>query len=289
MCVSPASAAVFIADDEKITEYSNDNVSSRMTQSLPLKSGEDALCFFRYAPVIGSFQTDEKDSEYTSFIYYGDNANYKSIIQFPAFSDIARTSQKDYDSFRCNDYVKDAWIDNLIDQNPDSRGFLGFIYDFIFDPENHFRGCGISWSINKITPSPYVKFLDFTNNGDTPIRIEGIDYEVVSKEPYEITPADERSRLFESSSIVTESLNVSLRPSDHFLIPVEFGFSSEAEKMRTRSQKDMERRSIEGAGSIYVRKPVNESEWKAVKEAPLEERNTINMAPVSFWTVRSFS
>lgn len=276
-----SSTAVFISDDEKITEYSNDNVSSRMAQSLPLQPGEDALCFFRYAPIVGSFQTDEKDSEYTSFIDYGEEAGYASIVQFPTFSDIARTSQKDYDSFRCNDYVKDVWITNLIDQNPDSRGFLGFHYDFIFDPENHFQGCGISWNIDKITPSPYVKFLDFTNSGDTPIRVEGIDYKIVSREPYEITPADARSQLFKSSSVLTETLNVSVRPGGHFLIPVEFGFSNEAEKMRSRLQNDMERSSIEEAGNIYVRKPVNKSEWEAVSTAKLEERNVINMTSVS--------
>ena len=277
-----SSASIFISDDEEIKEYSNDSVSSGMTQALSLQPGEDELCFFRYAPVIGSFQTNEQDSEYTSFIQseYGKENGYASIVQFPTFSDIAQTFQKDYDSFRCNDYVKDLWITNLIDQNPDSRGFLGFRYEFIFDPENHFQGCGISWEIEKITPSPYVKFLDLINNGDTPIRIEGINYKSINRDPYEITPADVRSQLFDSSSVVTENLNVSLRPGNHFLVPIEFGFSSEPEKLRYRQQSDMERSSIEDTGEIYVRKPVTESEWESVSRVSYEERNGINMTPV---------
>ncbi len=141
--------------------------------------------------------------------------------------------------------LRDFWIRKIVENNPDIRGFLGFDYSFIFNPETDPINCGGGWELFRISPSPYVKFIDFINNSQEPIRIESITYQSVENNPYKLTVADQRSQLFQSSSNVTEKLNISIKPENHLLIPIELGFNTEPAKESYQLTTNIDKRNVQ--------------------------------------------
>lgn len=248
------------------------------TLNLSEKQGEDDFCTFAYAPLVSSFQTVDNNSEYTAFIRPEYASDYGDIIQYPKLSDLSKYGQKEDG---CIKKFRDLWIRKIIEENPNISGFLGFDYNFIFDLEKHPETCAGSWRLKRISPSPYVKFIDIINNNSNPIRIESINYQSIDNNPYKLTEADQRSILFQSSSNLTKNLNISLRPENHLLIPIEFGFNTEPIKKTYQLYSDIDKSKILSFEEIYVRKPLSRSERERVRKATWTQVNKINMTPIS--------
>ncbi|NEP10675.1 MAG: hypothetical protein F6K14_10755 [Symploca sp. SIO2C1] len=266
------SSSFFIPNETRVLEDSS-------TNQLSDRLGEDQFCYFSYAPLLGSFQTADDNIKYTAFIQYDNADEYGSIIQYPKLSDLAKYGKGD---FNCIDNVRDTWIKKIIKNNQDIRGFLGFDYDFIFDLQNQRPYCPFSWALKRITPSPYVKFIDVINNNQEAIRIESINYESINKDPYQLTVADQRSVLFKSSFGLTKKINILLQPANHLLIPIEFGFNTQPVKEVYQLYDDMKKSKLLKAEEIYVRKPLSKVEFeKENKVTNFNQFNKINMSLVN--------
>ncbi|MEM7591761.1 MAG: hypothetical protein AAF383_09625 [Cyanobacteria bacterium P01_A01_bin.83] len=265
------STSLLVNQETGVKEYKQD-------YKLSDTPGEDGLCNFGYAPVLGSFQTANDNSKYTAFIKKN---NLVKVIQYPKLSDLAKYGQKDYEYLGCIKSLKDFWIQKVIENNQDVRGFLGFYYPLISDLESYNQGCKDYWELERISPSPYVKFLDVINDNQEPIRIESITYQYISKNPYQLTVADQRNVLFQSGSDITQEFNVSLRPANHFLIPIEFGFNTEPIKEIYQFESDIDKSTILNVDKIYVTKALSRSEWERIRKATAEQTNKIGMTSVN--------
>ncbi|BDA76453.1 hypothetical protein CAL7716_106190 (plasmid) [Calothrix sp. PCC 7716] len=93
---------------------------------------------FQYFPFLLPFQSDLESAEWTSFLKTPSQAdnNIGQILQYPKLSDILKIGKKDYSSFIRNSNIKDLWIKNIIEENPENRGFIGYRYSFINDLSN---------------------------------------------------------------------------------------------------------------------------------------------------------
>ena len=271
------SSILFIAGDS--------GVEKRETQAeLSIGLGEDSSCYFQYAPVSGYFKVSEDDAAYTSFTSFIDFKDWNSgiITQYPKLSDITKIDQAELDDSLCSQ--KSSWINQVIDSNPDERGFLGFNYPFIFDLAAEALGCGNFWSTTTVSPTPYVKFLDIINSSADSIKVESISYKYVEKEPHELTTADQRNILFDLSKEKAQDINISLRPENHFLIPIEFGFNAEPVKKTFQRNyansigENEIKKIVKASKSFYVNKPLPNSEYGDLqKVVAVSQRNSLNM------------
>lgn len=247
-------------------------------ESLSSKPGEDEDCFFSYAPVLSPLQVSSDNSRYTTFTGSEEASSnkYGFLTQFPKLSDLNKNVKEDY---KCGKNFKALWIKKIIKNNPNVRGFLGFVYPFIFNIKQKAEGCTEYWQLERITPSPYVKITDITNNSKVPIRIDSITYQSINKNNYKLTDADRRSLLFQSSSDITENINISLQPETNLLIPIEFGFSTEPFKPNKNYYHQFDKSKIIESEKFYVRKALSESEWNSQLKAGYTNANKINMIP----------
>lgn len=229
--------------------------------------GEDYVCGFRFAPLLLSVQNTEDNIPYTSFFDFERNygnqgtSKYGIILQFPKLSSMG---DKGVPDIYCRDQSIDNWIEKVVAENPDFRNFIGFEYDFIYNPDTFEYPCG--FRITRISPSPYVKFLDIVNDSNNSIKINSIDYKVVEKGNYELTIADERSSLFGLSSNYRQEINISLRPLKHLIIPIEFGFDTEPIKKKYGNNYNL---NVIDVNTIYVAEASTETGY-------------FDMSPVSF-------
>ncbi len=249
-----------------------------------LDDGKDEkYCFFSYAPIIKSFQKSNEDSNYTAFLNlenYDDTRG--NIIQYPKLSDIANHGQQSL----CIQDFKDFWIRKVIENNPSFRGFIGFDYSFIFDLNNYHEGpCKDAWSLEKILPSPYIKFIDIRNNKQEPVEVNAIDYKYIKKNPYKLTVVDQRDTLFQSSSHLikqmTQEINIVLDENHHLLVPIEFGFSNEFNQKNYQISYEFDRKKLMNMDKIYVRKPLSQIELEKLEKADANEVTRISMTSES--------
>ncbi|MGK7954819.1 MAG: hypothetical protein AB4063_06095 [Crocosphaera sp.] len=257
-----------------------------ITDFLETLRSEDDLSYFVYAPIINPLNITIEDSRYSSFFTYfqapDEEINYGTILQFPKLANIRERGIKDSGNFSRMDNIKDFWIRKVIENNPNNRGFLAFSYDYILDLKNSYQGCGPIWYLIRYTPSPYLKFVDIGNDSGNNLRIESITYNIINNNPYQLTNADQRSLLFNSKqdSQETKIVNVNLPPNGHYLVPIEFGFNTDAQKKYFQTVSNINKNILSEHETIYVRKPLSSSENTRLSEVSLDETNLITMSQV---------
>lgn len=173
---------------------------------------------FEFTPVAARFQSDLEDAEWTSILQYNYDVKSGSVLQYPKMSLIRSIGRKD------------VWIKRIINQNPESRGFLLFEYLYIEDFNHRIPGnCGFEFKLaHCIPPSPYLRFVDLKNVQEKPVKIESINFNVLEEEEYKITNVDNRRELLKSGRRVDQNINITLNSQEHLLIPIEFGFDTKS-------------------------------------------------------------
>lgn len=245
-------------------DYTKDNTFLSFT-------GEDEYSKFFYAPIMASFQSSLENAKYTSMFTYGQNEY--NMIQFPKLSDIKNILTIDDWNLNPNPNLKTIWINKVIENNPDKRGFLAFDYQFTNNLNaSLFLDCAdviSSAPVKRYTPSPYIKFIDIKNIRLTPINLQSITYTLIEKNPYELTIADKRNDLFRDAEkkTKTDDFNVSLLPGQHVFIPIEFGFDTKPLRRMLQSLTEVSPKNISQLSNqvIHIAKPVLKSVFEKVE------------------------
>lgn len=219
----------------------------------------DAFCEYTFAPVLSQFQTNLENAQYTSFLEQ--NMDYGYISQIPKLSDIDLLS-KHIDDLYCGNKIKDTWIQKIVKNNPDHRGLLEFNYLYVLNPNISPFGCRPTlWSITRHSASPYIKFIDIKNESDQSKRIGSIKYQLIEENNYKINNVSERNKLFKDLPIITDNIGISLKSNQHFFIPIEFGFNSEAYKKEYFFERsNMSKDKLENLNQILISRTLSESE-----------------------------
>jgi hypothetical protein len=256
--------------------------------------------FFTYAPIHVSLRTNDVDGEYTSLIKYTpddfllrDKSSNSSnpavtIFQIPKLSDLASSLQLDHQTISVLGHQPSAsnWIRDVIAENPDVRGFIAFAYpsllslddyaqynyllSYNFQGSNFDRGCAdwLGYGLSRITSSPYVKFVDITNNTDSTVRISSLKFETLDRDSYKLTNVDSRKSLFEDAMPKLEDVNLLLEPKQHLIIPLEFGFYTKTIKDRLMGiPQDILQKSDLRSDSLYAPKPLSNIEYRVFSDA----------------------
>lgn len=202
-----------------------------------ITSAEDSTVGFSYATLLSPFQEKIDNAAWTSFIDSSSDINkgVGAIIQYPKLSTLLEYNIKEENvaSWK-KSLVHDTWIKKIVENNPDNRGFLGYIYRYFNDlsSQNTIGGCG-DWTgyLGKAASTPYIRFADVVNSSRSDIRISSISYRMIGQieKLYSLNNTDDRIGLFENGHIERDNLEpsgFSLRPDQHLLIPIEFGFDT---------------------------------------------------------------
>jgi hypothetical protein len=196
---------------------------------------------FHYSSIISPMQISLDDAPWTSALSFisstydelADTASHNFLfLQYPKLS-----SARYFAAYSESRDLNNHWIKNIIEANPDTRGFLGFIHRYTAsvpsdkkDILSLFRGaCGITF-ISALSPTPYVRFLDIRNNSFSSVKIESLKRQTLQKGKYEITPVDEREKLFQNIEPKDDPINISILPGQNLFIPIEFGFDTRGMK-----------------------------------------------------------
>lgn len=289
------------SDAHKILYQSKEDFENDMLSYTPEYS-------FEYSPVYSDFQDTDQDSQWTSIVKpaaYSENYDGGMIFQFPKlsnvysmrFSSLSQGSDESID-FRGYDY----WIHRIIETNPDVRGLLLFgipymmdiskdKYDFYFG-----GGCGdidpsSSHPIERICPTPYVRFVDICNISKQSIKIKSISFQVSQKSNYTLTELGLGSRGQEVSSgnKLTQEINISLDPQSNIIIPIEFGFDTKTyeKHFSYRSYNQYTTPDEISENEIYIFKMPDgdsmfdyfvsslRSKKMSIQEIPSQERNSL--------------
>jgi hypothetical protein len=261
-----------------IMPQSSENADESFRRTEATYSGEENIMFgrFHYAPFNMLFQTSSSDAEYTA-VYKTD---YQSeIVQFPSLSDA--------DDFLFSSdkkgNTKSKWINEVIKENPDNRGFLLFSYPFSSDFIGlvnmlRFYICqGFDTLVARVMPTPYLRLIDIKNTSSRTVSIKSAMFEVVDKAPHKLTPLFDRSTIFKESNKEKIVFNLQLEPSQHFFIPIEFGFDTKNQKRLIEEVLSTgtaeERSSAFASKEVYIPKPIHSAFEKLVSIDPssLEE------------------
>ncbi|MEO1427697.1 MAG: CHAT domain-containing protein [Cyanobacteria bacterium J06633_8] len=235
-------------------------------------TGEDEYSSFYYAPIMASFQSSEENAKYSSISTYGQNKY--TITQFPKMSDIKKTFTIDGWTVDGNSNLNSIWINRIIENNPELRGFIGFNYQFTNNLNQAlFLDCGDQVTkapINRDTSSPYIKFVDVENIRLSPIEIQSIKFDLLDKKPYELTISDSRSKLFQSEEKKAKEdtfKNIFIEPGHHLFIPIEFGFDTKPIRKALQIKPEVRQENISrlSKSTMYVAKPVLKSEFEQVE------------------------
>lgn len=271
-----------LADAPLIKAYYYDSDSVKEIESYSdikdlLQDGEQLFCEYIFAPVINPFQNSIDNAQYTSFLGQLEKANfpqnlnelesviYGRIWQFPKLSSIKISSSKDVLNLHCNSKTKNTWIEKIIKNNPEHHGLIGFEYSYILNKEDYFDnpGCGgILWFLHRYTPSPYIKFIDIKNNSKQSVRINSIKYQIKENNPYKINTADLRNQVFKDVQKTNNNIGISLKPNEHFFIPIEFGFNTQSYKKRIDelASYPIDSDNFNSLNKIFISKAFSESE-----------------------------
>ena len=232
-----------------------------------IRGEEDDFNTFYFAPILSRVQTDESYAPYTSFVKHDHltGAINGYVFQYPKLGDLQDLTVKDElsESFKGsrNFEMDDLWMKKIIGANPENRGFLAFSYPYTVDSLTSSGTCGllVQWKMSRHTPSPYLKFIDIENDTKSAFTIDSVSFKSLDLGKYDLTVADQRSSLFKNIPVKEHITNIVLEPGEHLIVPVEFGFSTDALKADAYKLQDIEsseRGDIVDADGLYVAKPL---------------------------------
>ena len=200
---------------------------------------------FYYTSVLSPFQTSLEDAAWTAFLppssREGDPKNFKigTLLQYPKLSDINNDGSYIY-NHSGNAKLDNTWLQKISENNPDTRGFLSFRYQYftriISDSRRLFSylvPCTFE-GIVRLAPTPYVRFVDIENNSFSSLKIDSVKVKILEKENYKLTSVFDRNKLFQEIPTKDDPLNISIPPGVHLLIPIEFGFDTRVSKNTRR-------------------------------------------------------
>ena len=233
-----------------------------------LQGEEDYFSTFYFAPVLAPLSLNTDDGEYTSLVEFpaeSQSAGVNGIIfQYPKLADIQSEIIKDeLPDFLGKDIsIDDSWIREIIRENPEHRGILAFSYPYADGFIDYFSDCGSEqFYVQRLTPSLYIKFVDIKNDTGSSITLESIGYKSLDKGIYELTEADQRNFLFKDVPESIDKINISLEPDKHLIIPIEFGFNTDAQKsVLFRVADNFNQQELPTTKKCYVGKPISSRE-----------------------------
>jgi Trypsin-like peptidase domain len=231
--------------------------------------GQDAnIGGFSYITILTPFQDAIDNAKWTSFIDSNSDV-YKgvgAVLQYPKLSTLL-----DYNIKKDNvidwkrNLAHDTWIKRIVENNPDNRGFLGYIYKYFDDPSNNGAGGGCGdWSsyLETADSTPYIRFADIVNSSKSDIRISEISYRMVGQvdKLYSLNNIDDRVNFFKNGHVEKDNLEpsgFSLRPDQHLLIPIEFGFETNSHNATFLKTPPTEKSRVLSLArkKIYISKP----------------------------------
>lgn len=199
---------------------------------------------FYYTSVLSPFQTSLEDATWTAFLPPNsrdvDPKDFKvgTLIQYPKLSDVNRNASFTYRSGNSN--LDNTWLQKIIENNPENRGFLSFRYQYftriISDSSRlllYLMPCTFE-GIVRLAPTPYVRFVDIENNSFSSLKIDSVKVKILEKENYKLTSVFDRNKIFQEIPTKDDPLNISIPPGVHLLIPIEFGFDTRVSKNTRR-------------------------------------------------------
>lgn len=203
---------------------------------------------FYYTSVLLPLQTSLEDAAWTAFLPPSSSEDGAkdfgagSLLQYPKLSDVKTMGSFMYRYSNTN--LDNTWVQKIIDSNPESRGFLGFTYQYLSrissNGDNlflYFFPCEFT-GITRIAPTPYVRFVDIQNNSFSSLKVDSIKVKTLDKDKYKLTPVFDRNQLFQEIAAKDEPLTISIPPGIHLLIPIEFGFDTRISKNLRRGYID---------------------------------------------------
>ena len=216
---------------------------------------------FSYTSVLMPFQDSAENAQWTAFLQgNAEIESYKdlqafSVIQYPALSDIGAFGSFEKSDFETTD---NTWLQKVIKKNPKIRGFLGFLYKALgsidADEESiitYLFPCGFSGILRQV-PTPYARFLDVKNNSFSQIKISSLKLKEVDKEEYELTPVFSRDKIFQEITSRDKSLEISIPPGMHLIIPTEFGFDTRSGKLLDQNYQQIDFTTLDAGGNIFT-------------------------------------
>jgi hypothetical protein len=219
------------------------------------------------------FQSSLENAPWTAFLPLGsyESSSFQSfgtgsLIQYPSLYSIKQSG-----SFKNTTEKKEgldnSWMQKIIDNNPDIRGFLSFVYRYLTvlpASTGEFLSlfpypCGVA-GVQRLAPSPYIRFVDIKNNSFSSLKIESIRSKTIAKDKYKLTPIpSERNQLFQDIYPKDESIGISIPPNSHLFVPIEFGFD-------TRISKNVRRGYIDGSTGEEVGNLTNQNIENSIYE-----------------------
>ena len=273
----------------KIGEISlqNSTNSEKLSQSRQqyfnnTMGSENHFSTLLYALFSMPFQDSIEDAAYTSLVKSPESPpNF--ILQYPKFSEVDKLAG----SYGLFGNKTNIWIQQIIKNNPNARGFFAFLYLFQENPNyNIFNDDGAcltsplthyySILLMKLESVPYIKFIDVKNLKSYPVNIKSINYNLLNKSPYELTVMDRRELLFKKKSTkINKDLNIDLAPGQHLFIPIEFGFYTMPQNTTLAKYIDLDNsQKIEISQKVkplYISQPLPESIYNQLEQPPDSE------------------
>jgi hypothetical protein len=286
-----------ISDGKRTVSREKRRQQSREDYELLSRQGEEPSSSFSYATVLVPFQNELDDAKWTSFVDSFNNINngVGQILQYPKLSAIIDFGQKEEN---IADWKKntehDTWIRNIAKNNPNNRGFLGFLYTYVTDLSNNIisLGCGDEKNSNfaskasalssKATATPYIRFADVVNNSKKDVRIKSIYYKMVGSidRLYDLRNMDNRFDYFKdiiSSKYDIKPNGFNLQPDQHFLIPIEFGFNTKSQNATFLTTNSVNKNSI----ISLTRKDIYISKGSSTVQEVISNKNQHNIQKVN--------
>jgi SEFIR domain len=178
---------------------------------------------FEFSTMLVPFQDSQEDLDWTSITIDQYDSTNGDIFQYPRFSEILNKGLEDFCQLP---HTSKTWITKILIKNPNLRGFFLYKYQYTKAPRNAPRGCGLLGLVTRISPAPYVRFVEIKNISDKTIRINKINYKIFECDHYQITDVDDRSNFFDSSEAKIQDINLDINPNQHLFILTEFGFDT---------------------------------------------------------------
>jgi Trypsin-like peptidase domain len=234
--------------ETRITEKINQN--RKDFESEPQRFESEHQDFY-YSSVKVPLQLAKEDANWTYVSPVNqDNNNSQtygvgSISQYPTLSSVKMFG--DFRNTTESKTVSNLWIQNIIDKNPNVRGFLEFSYGYLLNlPTNLTQfenvipdGCVEILGTSRTSPSPYIRFVDIKNNSFSSMKIQSFRKKIIDKDKYQLTAIPiERDKIFQDIPAQDYSKPISIPPGSHFFMPTEFGFDTRIFKIETSLRKN---------------------------------------------------
>lgn len=230
---------------------------------------------FEFSPILVPFQSSQEDLEWTSLTVDQYNPDSGEIFQYPRFLEIDTKGLEDVFSYP---HTNAKWILKILKNNPNVRGFFLFKHQYTKIPQITPRGCGgiLRQVVSRISPAPYVRFVEIKNTSKKSIRIKNINYNIFDCESYQLNVVDSRTNLFDTSRKITQNIDLDLKPGQHLFLLTEFGFDT---KIHAQSSIGCVRKSDDKLNEIenqkiFIHRQHEKSVWSQESENNLLSRYT---------------